>query len=109
MVINKNEFYKDIQLFTGFICWFTVWNRMFNGGESFFKDLTKGSTDCIVELGVHLAFSKLKGTEQMQGVVEAFSDAAKRDILLKRLKTITSDDCFNTIESIIKKSIQKQY
>ncbi len=63
----------------------------------------------LVELGVHLAFSKLKGTEQMQGVVEAFSDAAKRDILLKRLKTITSDDCFNTIESIIKKSIQKQY
>ncbi len=55
MVINKNELYKEIQLFTGFICWFTVWNRMFNSWENFFKDLTKGSPDCIVELGVLLA------------------------------------------------------
>ena len=58
---------------------------------------------------MHVAFSKIKGTEKMKSVVDAFSDAAKRDILLKRLKKITSDDCFNTVESIIKKSIQKQY
>jgi len=92
-----------------FNCARAYFTRLENGGESISIDLTKGTFDCFIELAMHVAFSKIKGTEKMKSVVDAFSDAAKRDILLKRLKKITSDDCFNTVESIIKKSIQKQY
>lgn len=92
-----------------FNCAKGYFTRMENGGEQLLLDIGKGTGDCLVEVGVSIAFSRIKGTEKMQNVIDAFSDAAKRDILLKRFKNITSESCFNYIESTVKQSIQKVY
>jgi len=42
-------------------------------------------------------------------VVSAFKDNAKRDLVLKRIKSITTDGCYNFVESIVKKAIQNGY
>lgn len=97
----------DTETKVAFNCAKSYFTAMEQGDGYLYSDLKKGTYDCFIELSFSLAFNKLKKTDKMKNVIVAFSDATKRDILLKRIKGITSNSCFNFVETIVKKSLQE--
>jgi hypothetical protein len=84
-------------------------SRMEKGGQALVLDIYKGSGDCFIEVGCNWAFREMKGTQAMQGVLNAFNNAKSRDVILQRFKSLTGESCFNYVETMVRNSLKSIY
>jgi len=84
-------------------------SRIESGGQNFVLDIGKGTGDCLIDIGINLAFNKLKSTQSMQGVINAFNNAKSRDIILKRFKSLTGEACYDYIETMVGNNIKSTF
>lgn len=84
-------------------------NEMFsaiqrNEKKEFALDLEKGTVDCVIELGVKVAFKYLKGTPKMKEIITELSVDKNLELAISRLKSIS----FSTfLEEYISQAIKK--
>ncbi|MDD6357782.1 MAG: hypothetical protein PUG15_06790 [Bacteroidales bacterium] len=62
-----------------------------------------GTYDCLVELAFSVCSKKIENNQSIQNLFKEFNTLAKQDIILKRLKNITSENIYHITEELLKK------